>query len=140
MRALRKVRERYEGQPISTSELLNVFAEELPPSLRYEGKKSLDWFLEGWINGTSLPKLELKGVKFTPKGSGATVTGTIVQKDAGEDLVTSVPVYAVMPGKQTVLLGRVFADGEESSFHLTAPAGAHKIVLDPNQTILTSPR
>jgi hypothetical protein len=140
VRALRKVRERYEGQPISTSQLLDVFAEELPPSLRYEGKKSLDWFLEGWINGTSLPKLELKGVKFTPKGSGAMVSGTIVQKDAGEDLVTSVPVYAVMAGKQTIFLGRVFADGEESSFHLAAPAGAHKIVLDPNETILTNPR
>lgn len=140
VRALRKVRERYQGQPISTSQLLDVFAEDLPPSLRYEGKKSLDWFLEGWINGTSLPKLELKAVKFTPKGSGAIVSGTIVQKSAGEDLVTSVPVYAVMPGKQTILLGRVFADGEESSFHLTAPAGAHKIVLDPNETILTSPR
>ena len=140
VRALRKVRERYEGQPISTSQLLDVFAEELPSSLRYEGKKSLDWFLEGWINGTSLPKLELKGVKFTPKGSGAMVSGTIVQKDAGEDLVTSVPVYAVMAGKQTIFLGRVFADGEESSFHLAAPAGAHKIVLDPNETILTNPR
>ncbi len=139
MRALRKVRERYEGQPISTSQLLNVFAEELPPSLQYEGKKSLDWFLEGWINGTSLPKLELKGVKFTPKGSGTVVSGSILQRNASEDLVTSVPVYAVT-GKQTVLLGRVFADGEESSFHLAAPAGIHKIVLDPNETILTSPR
>jgi hypothetical protein len=55
-------------------------------------------------------------------------------------LVTSVPVYAAMAGKQTVLLGRVFADGEESSFHLPAPAGTHKIVLDPNGTILTSPK
>jgi len=140
VRALRKVRERYEGQSISTSELLDVFAEELPPALRYEGKKSLDWFLEGWINGTSLPKLELKGVKFTPKGTGSVVSGTIVQEDAPEDLVTSVPVYAVMAGKRMVLLGRVFADGEESSFRVSAPAGAHKVVLDPYETILTSPR
>jgi Peptidase family M1 domain len=140
VRALRKVRQRYEGKAISTKELIDVFAEELPPSLRYEGKKSLDWFLEGWINGTSLPKLELKAVKFTPKGAGSVVSGTILQKDAPEDLVTSVPVYAVIAGKQTVLLGRVFADGEESSFHLPAPAGARKIVLDPNETILTSPK
>jgi hypothetical protein len=54
--------------------------------------------------------------------------------------VTSVPVYAVLPGKQLVLLGRVFADGEESSFRLSAPAGTHKILLDPNETILTSPK
>jgi len=132
--------DRYEGRSLSTSELLDVFAEELPPTLRYEGKSSLDWFLNGWINGTSLPKLELRAVKFTPKGTGLLVTATILQKEAPQDLVTSVPVYAVTGGKQLVLLGRVFADGEESSFHLSAPAGTHKIVLDPNETVLTAPR
>jgi hypothetical protein len=120
--------------------LFEVFAEDLPRPLRYEGKSSLDWFVDGWVNGTALPRLELKGVKITPKGSGAVVSGTILQKDAPQDLVTSVPVYAVLAGKQAVLLGRVFADGEESTFHLPAPAGTHKVVLDPNETILTSPR
>lgn len=138
--ALRKVRERYEGKGISTSELLAVFAENLPPSLRYEGKSSLDWFLDGWINGTSLPKLDLKAVKFVPKGAGVTVSGTIVQTQAPQDLVTSVPVYAVTTARQPVLLGRVFADGEESSFRLTAPTGTHKILLDPNGTVLSSPK
>jgi len=140
MRALRRVRQRYEGRSISTRELLDVFAEDLPPSLRFEGKNSLDWFLDGWINGTSLPKLELKSVRFTPKGAGLVVSGTILQKDAAQNLVTSVPVYAVIAGRQPVLLGRVFADGEESSFRISAPAGVHKIVLDPHETILTSPK
>jgi hypothetical protein len=137
VRGLRKIRERYEGRSISTEELLAVFAEDLPPSLRFEGKSSLDWFLKGWINGTSLPRLELRGVKFTPKGVGSVVSGSIRQKDAPADLVTSVPIYALAAGKQLVLLGRVFADGEESSFHLPAPAGTNKIVLDPNGTILS---
>ncbi len=149
VRALRKVRQRYEGKAITTRELLDIFAEDLPPALRYEGKSSLDWFLEGWINGTALPKLELKSVKFIAKGagsavSGTVVSGTIVQTEAPQDLVTSVPVYAVMTGKQAgkqlVFLGRVFADGEESSFRLPAPEGTNKIVLDPNETILTSPK
>ncbi len=140
VRALHRVRQRYEGRSISTRELMDAFAEDLPPALRFEGKKSLDWFVDGWVNGTSLPRLELKAVKFTPKGAGSVVTGTILQKDAPEDLVTSVPVYAVVAGKQTVLLGRVFADGEESSFRVVAPAGTHKIILDPNGTILTSPK
>jgi len=139
VRALRRVRERYEGKSISTAQLIDVFAEELPPSLRFEGKKSLDWFLQGWINGTALPKLELKSVKFAPSAGKTVVTGVILQKDSPEDLVTSVPVYAVIAGKQH-LLGRVFADGEESSFHLTASVDVHKIVLDPNATILTSPK
>ncbi len=140
VRSLRKVRERYEGKAISTRELLNVFAEDLPLSLRYEGKASLDWFLDGWVNGTALPKLELQGVKFSAKANATIVTGVIVQKDAPEDLVTSVPIYAVIPGKAPVLVARVFADGAESSFRLSAPVGTHKILLDPNETILTGPK
>ena len=140
VRALRRVRQQYEGRSISTRELLDVFAEELPSSLRFEGKNSLEWFLDGWINGTSLPKLDLKSVRFTPKGAGLSVSGTILQKGAPQDLVTSVPVYAVIAGRQPMLLGRVFADGEESSFRVSAPAGVHKIVLDPYDTILTSPK
>jgi aminopeptidase N len=140
VRALRKVRQRYEGKSISTRELLDVFAEELPPALGYEGKSSLDWFLAGWVNGTALPKLELRTVKFTQKGGAVMVSGTILQKDAPAELVTSVPVYAVFSGRPPLFLGRVFADGEESAFHLSAPAGVHKIVLDPYETILTSPK
>jgi hypothetical protein len=140
VRALRKVRERYQGKAISTQELLNVFAEDLPPSLRYEGKASLDWFLDSWVNGISLPKLELQSVKFAAKANATIVTGVIVQKDAPEDLVTSIPLYAVVSGRPPVFAGRVFADGAESSFHLSVPAGTHKLLLDPNGTILTSPK
>ncbi len=136
IRALRRLRQRYEGKTISTKELVDVFAEDLPPALRFEGKNSLDWFLDGWINGTALPKLELKNVKFAPRSNGSTVTGTILQREAPSELITSVPVYGVSGGKQPMLLGRVFADGEESSFKISAPAGVHRIVLDPNNTIL----
>jgi hypothetical protein len=137
---LRKLRERYQGKAITTRQLLQVFAEALPPSLRYEGKSSLDWFLDGWVNGTSLPKLELRAVKFTAKGNGIVASGLIQQKASSENLVTSVPIYAAMSGKTPVLLGRVFADGPETPFHLSAPAGTHKLLLDPYGTILTSPK
>ena len=140
VRSLRKLRERYEGRTLSTGELLSVFAENLPSSLRYEGKASLDWFLDGWVNGTSLPRLELRNVKFTPKANVTVVTGVIQQRDAPESLVTSVPIYAVVSGKAPVLAGRVFADGAESSFRLSVPARTQKILLDPNGTILTAPK
>jgi hypothetical protein len=138
VRALRKIRERYAGKTVTTRDLLDVFTEELPPSLCYEGKKSLDWFRDGWINGTSLPKLELQNVRFTSKANSTMVAGVIRQKEAPEDLVTSVPIYAVVAGKSPVLIGRVFADGPETSFHVSAPTGTHKLLLDPNATVLTS--
>jgi hypothetical protein len=138
LRALGKIRERYQERAISTREFLQVFADELPPSLRYEGHKSLDWFYEGWVNGTALPHLELQSVKYVQKPGGSSVTGTIVQKDAPPELVTAVPVYGVVAGK-TVLLGQVFADGPETTFHLSAPPGTRKVVLDPYQTVLSRP-
>lgn len=136
--ALHKFRDRYQGKSASTEQLFQVFAENLPPSLRYEGNSSLQWFIDGWVNGTSLPNLELKSVKITAKGTGMVVTGTILQKNGSKDLVTSVPIYGVQSNKNPVLLGRVFVDGEESSFHLSAPLGTHKILLDPKETILTA--
>lgn len=140
VRALRRLRERYEGKPVTTRELLQVFEEELPASLTYERRKSLDWFYQGWINGISVPTIELRGVKYADRAGGpTTVSGTIVQKNATSTLVTSVPVYAARANKLEYL-GRVFADGPEAVFHLTAPIGTRKIVLDPYETILAKVR
>jgi hypothetical protein len=137
VRGLRRVRERYAGKDISTSELLAVFEEDLPPSLWYEGRRSLDWFLQAWVQGTAVPHFGLQSVRFSPKASGTLVSGVIVQKEGPSDLVTAVPVYAVLSGIQT-LLGQVLVDGPETSFRLSAPAGTKKIVLDPKQTLLRS--
>jgi len=136
VRALRKLRTRYEGKSMSTNELLKVFEEDLPPSSWYEGHRSLSWFYDGWVNGTALPHFELQNVKYADKPGLTTITGTIAQKDAPDGLVTLVPLYAVAAGK-TVLLGRVFADGPATSFHVSAPAGTRKVVVDPQQTLLT---
>jgi len=139
VRSLRKVREKYEGTAITARELLQVFADDLPPNLRYEGHRSLDWFLNGWIYVTAMPHYTTKGISYTPKGTSIIVTGTLLQKDAPDDLVTPVPIYAVS-GKTTVLLGQVLADGPETQFRFTAPTGTHKIQVDPYETILTGSR
>lgn len=134
-RVLAKVRDRYQGRSITTRELLDAFAEELPPSLRYEGHKSLDWFYEGWINGTSVPRFELQAVRYLDKAQNTVVNGTILQKAAPKDLVTSVPIYATVNGR-SVFLGRVFAEGPETPFRLSAPLGARRLVIDPGQALL----
>ncbi len=134
-RTLLKLRTRYEGKPITTVDLIKAFEADWPPSLYYEGHKSLDWFFQGWVNGAAIPRLRLQGVKFSEHGAVTSVSGTILQSEAPDDLVTSVPIYAET-SKRMVWLGRVFADGSQTQFHLTAPAGTRKIVLDPEQTVL----
>ena len=137
-RALRKVRERYAGKSVSTQEVMQVFEEDLPRSLWFENRRSLDWFLDGWINGTAMPRLEVRDVRITPKERGVTVAGVIEQQDAPDDLVTAIPVYGVTASNANVFLGQVLADGPETSFHFNAPAGTRKIVLDPRQTVLST--
>jgi hypothetical protein len=74
-------------------------------------------------------------VKLANRSRTTTVTGTLIQDHAPDDLVTSVPLYASVAGKN-IFLGRVFAEGHETPFRISAPAGTRRIVVDPEQTLL----
>jgi len=139
-RALRKLSQRYAGKTVSTAELLEVFQEDLPRPLCYENRRKLDWFLDGWINGAAIPRLAARDVKIAQKEGASVVSGTMVQNDAPDDLVTAVPVYAVLANGSRLLIGQVLADGGETPFHLSAPVGTRKILVDPEQTILSGPK
>ena len=137
IRTLRKVRTQYADRTLSTREFMQIFEEELPRPLWHEGKKSLDWFYDNWLRGTAIPRIELNDIKFDSKsGAGVIVTGKITQKESPDNMITLVPIYALIAGKNK-LIGQVFVDEEETSFHLSAPAGTRKVVLDPNHTLLT---
>ncbi len=133
---LRRLRGRNEGKYINNRIIQQAFEEDLPQSLRFEGKKSLGWFFDEWVNGTAIPKIELSNVKLMPTTAGTVITGKILQKDAPDELVTSVPIYGVTTGKSSVLLGRIFADGPETSFRLVASTRVKKIEVDPDHTVL----
>ena len=135
---LRTLVERFQGKEITNADFEQAIEEVLPHSLWFENRKSLDWFFDGWVNGTAFPQLELAGVKFSRSVGTATVSGTIRQNSAPPDLVTSVPMYGVA-GNRNIYLGRVFAEGDETRFSLPAPADVKQVVLDPYQTVLTAP-
>jgi hypothetical protein len=139
VRVLRRIRERYEGKPITTRELLQAFEEELPRSIWYERRKSLDWFYQSWVNGTAVPRFELRGLKYADRPGATAVSGVILQKDAPDNLVTLVPLYASVAGKM-VLISQVFADGPETHFQVSASPGARRVVVDPELTLLSRAR
>jgi Peptidase family M1 domain len=136
---LRELRERFDGRTLSTDDFEKALEDALPSSLRFEGKKSLAWFFDGWVNGSALPQFQLSGVKFTHRNGRMVATGTLLQKDAPDGLVTSVPLYTAIHGGKPVYAGRVFADGPETEFQLPVPAGARGLVIDPHETVLTHP-
>jgi hypothetical protein len=135
---LRNLVEHNRGQALTNAEFEKAFEAVLPRSLWFEGHSSLDWFFDGWVNGTAFPELELKGVKFSAGGNGRSASGTIRQLSAPPDLVTSVPVYGVS-GEQQVYLGRVFAEGDTTQFTLRVPQHVTKLLLDPYGTVLSKP-
>jgi len=138
-RVLRGLQERFAGQSISNADLQKAFEEALPSSSLYEGRRSLDWFFEQWVNGTAVPRLKLGEVRITRRPEQTVATGVVLQQEAPAALVTGVPLYADTGGGRLLWLGRVFADGPETSFQFPVPPETRKIVLDPYQTVLTRP-
>jgi Peptidase family M1 domain len=134
-RVLHGLQQRFSGATFNSRDLQSAFEAALPRDLWFENRRSLDWFFEGWVNGTAIPRLELAGVKFAPAAGSSVVTGRLLQGGAPAGLVTPVPIYGAQ-GKSLVFLARVFADGRETRFRVRAPAGVRKLVLDPYQTIL----
>jgi hypothetical protein len=136
---LRGLQHDYSGKQMSTRDLQRAFERVLPKTLFYEGKPSLDWFFEGWVNGTAMPRYQLSNVRFDRRGAALRASAEVLQKDSPEELVTAVPIYAELGRGDLRFMGRVFADGEETPITLTVPPGTKKLVIDPYGTILTTP-
>jgi hypothetical protein len=121
---------------ISTLDVQRAFEQVMPPSLGYEGRKSLDWFFDSWVNGNSIPQFSLESVHMSPAAGKLKVTGTILEDHAARDMVTAVPLYAVDATGKSRFLAFVFADDAKTEFTVTAPASTKQILLDPEETLL----
>ncbi len=147
-RTLRQLYLANQGRAISTADLQKAFEAALPRSAWYDGRRSLNWFFEGWVNGTAIPRLELHAVRVVHRAGRSFATGTVLQQDAPGTLVTLLPVYARVASRpkgggpeeeRLVYLGRVFADAPETSFRFDTPPGTRKLLLDPYRTVLRQP-
>jgi peptidase M1-like protein len=136
---LKRLQHDYAGKQMSTADMQRAFERALPKSLYYEGKPKLDWFFDGWVNGTAMPRYSLTNVRLERRSGGLRATGKIMQKDAPEELITAVPIYAELAKGDLRFLTRVFADGAETPISLNVPPGTKKLVVDPYSTILTAP-
>lgn len=128
---------KFAGKTMSAQDVQTAFEQAWPKSLRYENSGSLDWFFDGWVNGTAIPKYELQNVRFASANGKNTARFTLLQKDAPDSLITPVPIYA-QTAAGIVFVERVFADGNETSLKLSVPAGTRKLLVDPNETVLTA--
>jgi hypothetical protein len=141
LKILGDIHRQYDGGSLSTRQFQQELEKRLPPDVRYEKKAALDWFFDGWINGTAVPRFTLKDLHIVHHAGKLEAAGTLAQEEAPKDLVTLVPLYAISGAASTPpkFAARVFADGLESSFRIVVPPGTKNLVLDPEFTILRQP-
>jgi hypothetical protein len=126
---------KYAYRALSTADLQHEVEAVMTPAMDLEGGRSMEWFFEQWVRGTGIPHYRVEfNVHHGDKGY--LVRGKLFQEGVPQSFVALVPLFARAAGALATPLGMVTAAGPETSFHFTTPNEPHKIVVDPQMTLL----
>jgi Peptidase family M1 domain len=132
---LRAISEKYAYRALSTDALQKEVEAVMTPAMDLEGGHSMEWFFEQWVRGTGIPHYRVEfSTHQTEKG--LVVRGKLFQTDVPHSFITSVPLYSNNGAGHNVFLGAVVAAGPETSFYFTVQTAPHKLVIDPQMTVL----
>jgi hypothetical protein len=128
---------KYANRALSTDDLQHEVETVMTPSMDLEGGHSMEWFFEQWVRGTGIPRYK---VEFTAHHNekGYLVRGKLFQTGVPRSFLAPVPLYAGGAGR-TAFLGTVIATGPETSFSFITPDAPHRILIDPQMTLLCIP-
>lgn len=129
--------ERHRNQTASTDDFRKVVNEHFAktPIAQKYGMQNLNWLFRQAVYQSELPSYEMQ-YKVTPEPDGKViVSGTITQKNAGENWLMVLPVKFGFGGKQEAM-GTVIVQGPSSPFQIRLPAAPSKVQLDPDRWIL----
>jgi len=126
---------KYRFQALSTRDLQREVEAVMTPAMDLEGRHSMEWFFAEWVRGTGIPHYH---VEFSARRSeeGIVVRGALHQTGVPKWFVAPVPIYASGPGSKQVYLGTVVASGEKTLFRFMVPSAPHKLLIDPQMTLL----
>jgi aminopeptidase N len=126
---------KYAYRALSTEDLRHEVEAVMTPTMDLEGDHSMAWFFDQWVAGTGIPHYK---VEFTTHKTeaGYAVRGKLLQTEVPNSFIARVPIYAATSGAHPVLLGTVVAAGPETSFHFAATTPPHKLLIDPQLTLL----
>ncbi|HEX8882387.1 MAG TPA: M1 family aminopeptidase [Candidatus Acidoferrum sp.] len=132
---LRKLESKYAYRALTTDDLQHEVESAMTPAMALEGGRSMDWFFDEWVRGTGIPHYR---VEFTVhrEEDGYSVRGKLFQTDVPHWFLASVPLFATGSAGGRWFLGHVVAAGPETSFRFHASNAPHKILIDPQMTLL----
>ena len=131
---LQKLASKYAYRALSTDDLQHEVEAMMTPSMDLENSRSMDWFFDDWVRGTGIPHYR---VEFTVHHdeNGYSVRGKLFQTGVPRSFLASVPLYATS-GSGRSFLGNVIAGGQETSFRFHTSSPPHKVLIDPQMTLL----
>jgi hypothetical protein len=132
---LQTLASKYAYRALSTADLQKEVEAVMTPSMDLEGGHSMEWFFDEWIRGTGIPRYH---VEFTSHamGKGFLVKGTLTQTGVPRSFIAPVPIYATSAMGHPIYLGTVTAESAKTAFHFIAPTQPHKLLIDPEMTLL----
>ena len=132
---LKTISEKYAYRAFTTEDFQREVEAVMTAKMDLEGGRSMEWFFEQWVKGTGIPHYQ---VEFTAHraGTGYQIRGKLLQTGVPRSFIASVPLYAAGGTGKNVLLGNVTAAGPETDFHFSVQAPPHKILIDPQMTLL----
>ena len=132
---LRTLQSKYAYRALSTADFQREVEAVMTPAMDLEGGRSMEWFFDQWVHGTGIPRYRVEfNVHHTDQGF--LVRGKLFQEGVAHSFITPVPLYSGGGGMHPAPLGVVIATGQETSFHFTTQTEPHKILIDPQMTLL----
>jgi len=126
---------KYARAPLSTGQFQHEVEAVMTPKMDLEGGRSMEWFFDQYVRGTGIPHYK---VAFTSRRTekGFQIRGKLLQSGVPRSFIAPVPLYAGAGQGRSVLLGTVFANGEETPFTFTTQSEPRKLLIDPRMTLL----
>jgi hypothetical protein len=125
---------KYAYRALSSADLQHEVEVVMTPAMDLEGGHSMEWFFEQWVRGTGIPRYRVE-FNVHPGEKEFVVRGKLFQEDVPRSFVAPVPLYAGS-GAHPTFLGTVIAAGPETSFRFTTKVEPHKLLIDPQMTLL----
>ena len=96
----------------------------------------MEWFFEQWVRGTGIPHYRVEFTAHTGD-KGFVVRGKLFQDNVPRSFLAPVPLYAGSRRAAHRLFSAPSSPaGPETSFHFTTQTEPHKILIDPQMTLL----
>jgi hypothetical protein len=126
---------KYAYHALSTADLQKEVEAVMTPAMDLEGGHSMEWFFDEWIRGTGIPRYH---VEFTTQATdkGFLVKGTLTQNGVPRSFIAPVPIYVAASAGHALFLGTVTAEGARTAFRFVTPNPPHKLLVDPEMTLL----